>query len=55
MMCEHQPYPGAGYWCYQDRAEHERQEAAGAKVIHSDLTICWLDDGRLCDADGRPI
>ena len=28
MMCERKPYPGASYWCYLDKAEHERQEPA---------------------------
>ena len=55
VFCEHRPYPGSFYHCLLDKAEHERQEAAGAHIIHSDLTICWLDDGALCNGDGSVI
>jgi hypothetical protein len=46
MFCEHKPYPGAGYWCYLD---------AGHDGPHSDLTIMWNDQGRVCNADGKAI
>jgi len=46
MMCEHRPHAGAAYWCYLD---------CGHAGPHSNLTIMWDDQGRLCNSDGVSI
>jgi hypothetical protein len=45
MFCEHEPYPGAGYHCLEDAGHY------GPGSPHSDLTICWDEDGNLCNLD----
>jgi hypothetical protein len=43
MLCEHQPYPGAGFHCLLDDG-HGPDKHMGI-VVHTDLTLPWDETG----------
>lgn len=54
-FCEQRPYAGAGYHCLRNAGHYRPAGHPDGVSMHSDLTITWDDDGRMCNADGTVI
>lgn len=53
MLCEDEPYPGAGYHCLLPAGHFPGP--IGEPSMHSDLTIMWNELGEICNLNGTAI